>query len=278
MKKILKIGLGVGATTALALAVGVPVFKEIKADNLVAADLKASAVQVFEADEDTVDAIVTEETTEETEVLDESEASVEIEAEESTNTDAEDILEAEAGHYVEYYYSNEEELEAYLEYIDSIDWDALSDEVQNLKFDIGKYADDELRSIAQKYLDQGYSLMDSEYVAVHMLSGTAVPIYDENGEEIGERFFTNGFEVVDDDNGNNTFYIQVLKLTPEDFDMLMAQDHTFDDVDEVESAEENVLKYEYADELNEITITYNKETGIYIYENVFTDAAEDAEG
>ncbi len=111
-----------------------------------------------------------------------------------------------------------------------------------------------------------------------MLSGTAAPLYDEAGNEIGQRFFTNRFDVVDDDNGNNTFYIQVLKLTPEDFDMLMAQDHTFDDVEASESGEENVLKYESSDEFADTTITYNTETGIYTIKTVFTDAAANAEG
>lgn len=276
MNKNLKIGLGVVAATALAGIVAIPVFKEVKADQLVATDLTASAVQAFQADEDTVEAIVTEESTEEIEkASDESENSVENEAE---YTDSENSAGSDTDHYVEYHFSTDEELEAYLEYIDSIDWEYLSEESKNLVFDPNNYDDEELRSIAQEYLDQGYYLTDAEYTATNMLSGTGVPLYDEEGNEIGQRFFTNGFDVVDDENGNNTFYIQVLKITQEDFDMLMEEDFTFDFVDEVESGEENVIRYEYSDDLVSTIVTYNKETGIYILENVFTDAAADAEG
>jgi hypothetical protein len=144
------------------------------------------------SDEETVGSIVTEAPTEE--VTEES-----VKSEENSEED----LNSGKSNSITYIYT-EEELDDFQEYIDNADWDKILEESK--QFDINKY-DADLRAVAEEYLGMGYYLSDAEYAAANMRSGTGVEIKDENGNVIGDKIFCNGFDVVDDDNGNNTFYI-----------------------------------------------------------------------
>ncbi|MBQ8949540.1 MAG: hypothetical protein IJ065_00040 [Eubacterium sp.] len=265
MKDILKVGVGVGITSALALMLAIPVFNDVDTDRLCVKDLKVESAKVYVSDEETVGSIVTEAPTEE--VTEES-----VKSEENSEED----LNSEKSNSITYIYT-EEELDAFQEYIDNADWDKILEESK--QFDINKY-DADLRAVAEEYLGMGYYLSDAEYAAVNMRSGTGVEIKDENGNVIGDKIFCNGFDVVDDDNGNNTFYISVLKLTPEEFDEVMTQSDGmwFRSVDDSEESEGSIVTYESSDGLNNVTITYNKETGVFIQKNEFTEAALNAVG
>lgn len=265
MKDILKVGVGVGITSALALMLAIPVFNDVDTDRLCVKDLKVESAKVYVSDEETVGSIVTEAPTEE--LTEES-----VKSEEKSEED----LNSEKSNSITYIYT-EEELDTFQEYIDNADWDKILEESK--QFDINKY-DADLRAVAEKYLGMGYYLSDAEYAAANMRSGTGVEIKDENGNVIGDKIFCNGFDVVDDDNGNNTFYISVLKLTPEEFDEIMTQsdDMWFRSVDDSEESEGSIVTYESSDGLNNVTITYNKETGVFIQKNEFTEAALNAVG
>ena len=147
-------------------------------------------------------------------------------------------------------------------YVDTIDWDELSKKTPH--FDIEKY-DEDLKAIAEDYLLQGYYLTDAEYDARVCLSGICAYTQDDNGN-YEERYYTNGFNVVDDNNGNNTFYISVLKMTPDEFKGLLPQMGVYGE----KRVEGSLEIYDGSDELNNTTITYDNEKEIFIEEIRFT--------
>jgi hypothetical protein len=300
MKKIFKTGLGVGITSMLALGLAIPVFSNVDVKSLSVSGVQA--VTAFVADEGDVEK-VTEASTDVT-----TEASTDVSIEASTDDitvaapDAtseaakEDITVAapdvtseaateeesanvinngdekivKKGNYIEI--TSKITDEPYLEYY-ADDIDELLEESK--KFDITKY-DPELQKIAEDYLAKGLYCSDLEFSALKFGSGVGYCNIDEENKIITDVLFTNGFDVVDENNGNNTFYISVLRMTPEEFAMYERESGMNMNGARTETATE--IKYEMNDEFNNWTLTYNKETGIYIESNYFTEAAMNAVG
>ena len=286
MNKIVKTGLGVGVTSLLALGIAMPVFKDVDVKTLSVSGIQAATA--FVADEDDIEKVTETSTDSTTEAT--SEATTEaitVATPDSASLDAkekavEDIIDRpqneadvqENKNYIEISYDNipgtlMTEFEGY-SYDDD---EALFEESK--QFDINKY-DEELQKIAQEYLAQGYYLSDLEYYAKVWSTGVGYIIDDEVNNTTTEVWFTNGFDVVDDDNGNNTFYITVLRMTPEEFAMYEKESELILNDSRIETDDE--IKYESHDEYNNFTITYNKKNGIYMESNYFSEAAMNAEG
>ena len=286
MNKIVKTGLGVGVTSLLALGIAMPVFKDVDVKTLSVSGIQAATA--FVADEDDIEKVTETSTDSTTEAA--SEATTEaitVATPDEASLDAkEKAVEAiidrpqietdvqEHKNYIEFSYDNTPgSLMPQFEGYSYDDDEALFEESK--QFDINKY-DEELQKIAQEYLAQGYYLSDLEYYAKVWSTGVGYIIDDEVNNTTTEVWFTNGFDVVDDDNGNNTFYITVLRMTPEEFAMYEKESELILNDSRIETDDE--IKYESHDEYNNFTITYNKKTGIYMESNYFSEAAMNAEG
>ena len=203
MNGLIKAGLGVGVTSFLALGIALPVFSNVNVKTLNVSGVQATTSYV--ADEGEVEK-VTEESTDST-----TEASTE-EAEVVTEADPYGLL--KHPNYIEFSYENIKGIEIPILDEKYANMDNLLD--YNEAFDINKY-DDELQKIAQDYLAQGLYLSDLEFEAKVFTTGVGYSYLDADKNMITEVWFTNGFDVVDDNNGNNTFWISVLRMTPEEF-------------------------------------------------------------
>ena len=104
---------------------------------------------------------------------------------------------------------------------------------------------------------------------MYMIAGLGNP-----GRKYEHTRHNSGFDVVDENNGNNTMYMSVLKMTPEEFDEYMKQSQQL----WYKTETDQEVKYEASDEYNNETIIYNKEKEIFIYENDFSEAALNAVG
>lgn len=269
MTKFFKVGMGVAATSALALALAVPVFNEVDPASLRVNEARVASVYV--ADEDVVDVIVTEADTEENKEADteqipeeDTEQYTEVNTEEY-NSETEEIIK-DAKNYIEIIHDPEG-----VHIGREIDMDEALE--KSKEFHIEKY-DDDMKSLAEEYLAQGYFLSDADYSAEVWESGIGYSIEDEKGYPVKSIIFTNGFDVVDENNGNNTMYMSVLKMTPEEFDEYMMQNQQL----WYKTETDQEVKYEASDEYNNETIIYNKEKEIFIYENDFSEAALNAVG
>lgn len=261
MTKFFKVGMGVAATSALALALAVPVFNEVDPVSLRVNEARVASVYV--ADEDVVDVIVTEADTEQIPEED-TEQYTEVNTEEY-NSETEEIIK-DAKNYIEIIHDPEG-----VHIGREIDMDEALE--KSKEFHIEKY-DDDMKALAEEYLAQGYFLSDADYSAEVWESGIGYSIEDEKGYPIKSIIFTNGFDVVDENNGNNTMYMSVLKMTPEEFDEYMMQNQQL----WCKTETDQEVKYEASDEYNNETIIYNKEKEIFIYENDFSEAALNAVG
>ena len=257
MNKFGKIGMGVGATSLLALALGIPVFKDVQVDTLRVAEAKVASAYV--ADDVAVEDIVTEEDTEDTEIQ---------AAEENGPDQAEGEADSTPDNCAEFVYKNPTPGE---ELIIEEEW-MVEEECYDV--DLNKY-DEDLRVLAEEYLAKGYYLSDCEYDVNCLLSGIGYRVEDEDGKGGTDYLFTDGFNVVDDNTGNNTFYIEVVKVTPEQFDLFMAES-----IGGVwyKSEDGSEVTYTTSDGVNNITIKYNNETGIMTYMNDFSAAQGKAVG
>ena len=200
-------------------------------------------------------------------------SSEEVTEEAQKETEAYHYEKHEYPNYIEFSYENVKgiEIPMFDETYSDADLDTLLEESK--KFDINKY-DEELQKIAQEYLAQGLYLSDLDFCAKVFGSGVGYCNIDDEKNIITEVIFTNGFDVVDENNGNNTFYISVLRMTPEEFVMYEKNSEIMTPRTETEDE----VKYEVHDEYNNWTLTYNKKTGILIESNYFTEEAMNAVG
>ncbi len=289
MNKIVKTGLGVGITSMLALGLAIPVFDNVDVKSLSVSGVQA--VTAFVADEGDVEKVTEASTDETTEATTEKStenitvATPDATSEAATEEATEEITEEEVsgaficgddsavkkGNYIEITsrFSNDENEIPVIEYDDKID--ELLEESK--KFDITKY-DSELQKIAEEYLAQGLYCGDLEFCALNFGSGVGYVNIDEENSIMKQVIFTNGFDVVDDNNGNNTFYISVLRMTPEEFAIFERESG----INGARTETDTEIKYEMNDEYSNWTLTYNKKTGIFIESNYFTEAAMNAVG
>ena len=257
MNKFGKIGMGVGATSLLALALAIPVFKDVQVDTLRVAEAKVASAYV--ADDVAVEDIVTEEDTEDTE---------NPAAEEKGQDQAEGEADSTPDNCAEFVYKNPTPGE---ELVIEEEW-MVEEECYDV--DLNKY-DEDLRVLAEEYLAKGYYLSDCEYDVNCLLSGIGYRVEDEDGKGGTDYLFTDGFNVVDDNTGNNTFYIEVVKVTPEQFELFMGENSGGVWFKTEEGSE---VTYTTSDGYNNMTIKYNTETGIMTYINDFSEAQGKAVG
>ena len=156
MTKFFKVGMGVAATSALALALAVPVFNEVDPVSLRVNEARVASVYV--ADEDVVDVIVTEADTEENKEADteqipeeDTEQYTEVNTEEY-NSETEEIIK-DAKNYIEIIHDPEG-----VHIGREIDMDEALE--KSKEFHIEKY-DDDMKALAEEYLAQGYFLSDA---------------------------------------------------------------------------------------------------------------------
>ena len=129
------------------------------------------------------------------------------------------------------------------------------------------YKDAAIRKMAEEYAAKGYFLTDCKFEATNHSSGCGSTEY----------VFCNGFTAVDDDNnGNNTCYIEVVKANPEEFKWFMA---LFDEGSFKVTKNGSVEEYKLKDALQTEIISYNKDDQILKIEIRFnTEAAKNAVG
>ena len=268
MTKNKKTGIGIGVATLLALAVAIPVFSDVDVKKLKVNE--AFAKSVYKTDEQIVENVVPEEETDDDNAFGEE---IALDADETADG-TDDIEEAEKttdGDYIVAVTENYIDIktpkhgEIYQINIDSVD---------TPEFDINKY-DEDLQKVAKEYLDKGYYLSDAEFNVNVWGSGIGYAT-SEDEDFVYDRLFTNGFDVVDENNGNNTFYIEVLKMTPDEFNQYMNSGSGVTDWTKTE--EGSVAKYELSDESGTVTITYDKETEVFIFKNEFPEASSKAVG
>ena len=228
MKKNTKIGLGVAAASVIALAVAFPVFADIKSDDIT----KSGEV-------------VTEETSIETEIqIKETQA-------EKSQTEETEVEETQAEEDVfdedlEEVSSGTPDFENSPNFCKAAYDSNESDYKETVPSD---YEDPELRRLAEEYVAKGYFIEDCEYSVTHYASGIG-------GDEY---LFCNGFDVSDSKDGNNTFYMTVVKATPEEFEWYMGTvgyEVTYDG---------NVATIENNSDYTSHSYTYDRETEIFTF-------------
>ncbi len=93
------------------------------------------------------------------------------------------------------------------------DTEVAEEKINNLSLkDLDKY-DSALQKIGKKYLDKGYYLTDLEESAKAYDTGFDNP----NSKGSDDKYLTNGFDVSDSDDGNNTVYMAFIKMSHSDF-------------------------------------------------------------
>lgn len=129
------------------------------------------------------------------------------------------------------------------------------------------FKDAVIKKIAEEYASKGYSLTDCKFEATHHASGCGSTDY----------VFCNGFSAVDDDNkGNNTCFIEVVKATPEEFKWFLS---LFDEGAFKVSKNGSTEEYSLKDSLQTETISYNKDDQILKIEIRFNpEASKNAVG
>ncbi|MBO7452912.1 MAG: hypothetical protein J6U54_21480 [Clostridiales bacterium] len=237
MKKNTKIGLGVAAASVISLAVAFPVFADIKPNDIIKSGK-----------------IVTEETVEETEAQIEETQAEEAQIEETTVEETVvDETQVEEDEFDELLKEDSIKKPDFENSPNFCRMSYLAHDEYFMEADPADYEDPELRRLAEEYASKGYFLEDSEYCATHYASGIGGMEY----------VFCNGFEVTDSKEGNNTFFIAVLKATPEEFEWFMSSlgfEVTYDG---------DVAVIEAGDEYNDLTYTYDRGTEIFIYKVEF---------
>ena len=112
------------------------------------------------------------------------------------------------------------------------------------------YEDENLRSLAEEYTNKGYYLTDKAFIK-HTTG---------EGFGFGDYCFVVGFEVVDAKDGNNTFSIDVIKATQEEFNLLI-EDY-FEPDEKYEKKEDgNIIEIDYGN----YKLIYDSEKEILIY-------------
>ncbi|MEE3467307.1 MAG: hypothetical protein VZQ83_02595 [Eubacterium sp.] len=117
------------------------------------------------------------------------------------------------------------------------------------------YEDAGIRKMAEKYQKKGMVLTDAKRDAEAYGIGTGV----------GAFVFTKGFNAVDDTEGNNEFFISVVKATPDEFQSFL-DNYKYDlKIKKKDSG----ITATYRDSMNRIDINYHKDTGILEFVNEF---------
>ncbi|MCR5201566.1 MAG: hypothetical protein K6D02_00540 [Lachnospiraceae bacterium] len=126
---------------------------------------------------------------------------------------------------------------------------------KNLTVEVLDKYDPEMQDIAKKYMDEGYYLTD--LAESNKAYGTGFK--NPNAKEGESEYFIDGFDVADTNDGNNTVYIAVIKMSNKDFKAWLPIKITDDKVEKKGDIVKASLPKEKVD------IEYNKKTKIMTY-------------
>lgn len=115
------------------------------------------------------------------------------------------------------------------------------------------YKDPTIRKFAEEYVKKGYFINDAKFAATHYGSGMGIDV---------DHCFCNGFTAVNDNKGNNTECIFVLKATPEEFYAMIPESNCV--------KKGNVSTYTEKTSCSERVITYDETTQVFVAAAKFT--------
>ena len=114
------------------------------------------------------------------------------------------------------------------------------------------YKDEAIRKLAEEYKAKGYFLTDCKYEATKHSSGF--------GSET-EYVFCNGFTAVDNNDGNNTLFIEAVKCTQAEFDWFVGQVEAG-----TNTKQGNIIKHTTENNYTIKTMSYNPDTEVLLIE------------
>jgi hypothetical protein len=109
------------------------------------------------------------------------------------------------------------------------------------------FEDAAIREMAEKYQKKGMVLTDAQEDAEGYGIGTGV----------GAFVFTKGFNAVDDTEGDNEFFISVVKATPDEFKSFV-KNYKYKLKEKKQKSD--ITSLTYHDSMNQIDVTYNNKT------------------
>ena len=145
----------------------------------------------------------------------------------------------------------EDQMDYMVPYPSDADWDSMPDEW--IIDDVSSIEDDDIRALAQSYLDDGYDIYDPE---VETEFGYAF------GD--GEYIFSNGFSASRDD-GRMYSYMYAYKMNETLFNYYLVKWNGFDENTLSESEDGNIIRYGEDD----YYVEFNRETGIGLMYSTF---------